>query len=409
MPIYLTAMKPTFSVTEGFLSAAARLGLSVILLTDRVEDHLQEYQGSDHKPAAIELANVNDPADVASRIAGLRTRFGKAEALLSNSDHLQFSTSAAAELLGLPTKDWRAALRCKNKALTRQTLADAGLDSVFSLELRPDQEPTSVAETLPYPVVLKPREGVATEDVAYISNPAEFIAAVAEIRKSRGPVALVVEEYLTGKFYSYDTLGDGDQTLAFGSWHTELSAPPLFHELRDQWHPELPASVVDSLNAQLSALGVNFGACHTEFVSDGERARIIEVNYRLIGGGMDAFTSQVLDLDLFAEVISLHQGAELSSELRAAVAGAANKAARVEYVFAEQPGQLTSAPPTSDTVLEGSVRLIHCPLQDLGSTVTAGNTKRDFLSAVQGIGADDEAVQAAIAGFVAANSWTVTS
>ncbi|WP_394939684.1 acetyl-CoA carboxylase biotin carboxylase subunit family protein [Psychromicrobium sp. YIM B11713] len=408
MPIYLTAMKPTISVTEGFLPAAAALGLPLVVLTDQVEAHAEAYRDMPTPPLAIEAVNVNDPAETASRVTALSARYGQPQALFSNSDHLQFSASLAAELLSLPAKDWRSALRCKNKALTRQTLSEAGLDSVFSVEIPADTEPQDLDAMLaevPFPAVIKPREGVATEDVLFVADRRELRSAMTRIRQRRGAVALVVEEYLSGKFYTFDTLGDGEELLHIGSWHTELSEPPFFDELRDTWYPELPPAVVSSLKAQLRALGVNLGACHTEFVVDGGRARIIEVNYRLIGGSMDLFTSELLGIDLFAEVISLHCGQSLSEASRSA--GKPPRQARVEYVFAEGAGRLTELPQASDAVLESGVRLIHKPIQEAGSLLHGGHTKRDYLSAVQAIGPDLVSVDREISAFLAANRWLV--
>ncbi|MEU1732478.1 hypothetical protein [Streptosporangium sp. NPDC020145] len=39
MRLYLTALKPTDSVTDGFLPAARALGCDVTVLTDRPEHH----------------------------------------------------------------------------------------------------------------------------------------------------------------------------------------------------------------------------------------------------------------------------------------------------------------------------------------------------------------------------------
>ncbi|WP_195911271.1 hypothetical protein [Streptomyces kaniharaensis] len=45
MLLYLLALKPTDSVTRGFLPAAARLGLAVTVLTDRRVRALRDYLG----------------------------------------------------------------------------------------------------------------------------------------------------------------------------------------------------------------------------------------------------------------------------------------------------------------------------------------------------------------------------
>ena len=63
--------------------------------------------------------------------------------------------------------------------------------------------------------------------------------------------------------------------------------------------------------AQLDALGVGFGACHTEFVVHEGRARIIEVNYRAIGDQCDLLLARLLEIPLFEHILRTHLGERL--------------------------------------------------------------------------------------------------
>ena len=184
--IYLTALKPTDSVTHGFLPAARAIGCAVTILTDRPDQH----------PDAVGCA-VTDPRALIDTIAAL----GRPDAIFSNSDHLQTETALAAEYFGLPGKDWRACLRAKNKYLMREHLSATGVEQVRAVRLAPHDPPP---EHLPYPVVLKPREGVASEDVMLVES--GLPAAIATVRARRPGAALVVEEYLPGPLHTLETL-----------------------------------------------------------------------------------------------------------------------------------------------------------------------------------------------------------
>jgi biotin carboxylase len=407
--LYLTARNPTDAVTLGLLPAAARLDLPVVVLTDQPDAHRAAYEavpGSVLGPVAVEPGDVHDAGAIVARVVALARRYGEPAAVLSNSDHLQTPTALAAELLGLPGKDWRAALRCKNKFLTRQALAAAGLDTVVCVEIGPSDPVPAVAAGLPFPAVVKPREGVASEDVVLVGDADELAAHVAAIRQRRGPCALVAEEYLAGDLHTYDTLGDGRTLHRFGSWRTTLGQPPYFTEEVLEWHPRLPGPVERHLRAQLAALGVGLGACHTEFVVDGDQARIIEVNYRLIGDTMDLLCSELLGVDLFAEVIGVHLGRELSPDLPHPEE--LPRHARIQYVTADRAGTLTDAPPTLTTELPGQVRLGHRRLREIGVTAPLHGTNRDYLAAVHAIGPAPGPVRAAIDEFVTSHTWAVT-
>ncbi|WP_430297595.1 ATP-grasp domain-containing protein [Sinomonas sp. B1-1] len=403
MSLYLTALNPTDALTLGFLPAAARLGLDTVILTDDPASHRAAYARVPHPPTAVEHADVRDAGAVAARVLGLEGRHGRATAVLSNSDHLQAATALAASLLALPAKDWRAALRCKNKFLTRRALADAGLDTVASVQLDPEDDAAAAAAAVPYPAVVKPCEGVASEDVVLVQSPADLLETVAGIRRRRPGAGLVVEEYLSGELHTFETLGDGRSLHVLGSWRTSLGPPPSFTESRRDWEPELPDAVVRDLLAQLAALGVGLGACHTEFVLQGDRARIIEVNYRLIGDTMDLIYSELLGVDLFEQVIRVHSGQRLPADLPEPVS--LDRCAHLRYVTAQRAGTLVEAP--EDGVFADAVRLRHRRLRELGVTAPLHGTNRDYLSVVHAIGLRSDDAAGAVEAFIARNSWKV--
>ncbi|MBB5936295.1 ATP-grasp domain-containing protein [Streptomyces zagrosensis] len=410
MRLHLLAVNPTDSVTEGFLPAAARLGLAVTVVTDQPAAHERAYAqyaaAGGRLPALDYLAaDVGDFREVIATIAA----GGRPTALFSNSDHLQAQTALAADFFGLPGKDWRAALRTKNKAELRRALADAGLDAVRSAEIGPGrngEDPADVAEAVrqanpPYPCVVKPREGVASEDVALVANEAELVARCAEIRARRPGVALVAEEFLAGPLHTLETLGDGRTLHTVAAFHTELSPPPYFIEQRLRLLTG-PPPYADQVLAQLEALGVGFGACHTEYVVQGERARIIEVNYRAIGDQCDLALADVLGIPLFEHILRTHLGQPLPASLGARLGGRA----RMEYVTADRAGTLIAAPRASDEVHAG-VRLVYRPLREIGTHRPLHHTNRDFLGVLRATGGDERAVAAAVARFLAAHTWEI--
>ncbi|MEU9131108.1 ATP-grasp domain-containing protein [Kitasatospora sp. NPDC048540] len=398
MRLYLLAVNPTDSVTLGFLPAATRMGLGVTVLTDRPREHREAYADLAHPPEVLECA-VQDFREVVALIS----RHPAPDAVFSNSDHLQTQTALAAAYFGLPAKDWRATLRAKNKAELRRHLAATGLDTVWSAELAPGQEPAELDP--PFPCVVKPREGVASEDVSLVADHAELAARCAQIRQRRGPAAtLLVEEFLTGDLHTLETLGDGDSRLVLGGFRTRLSPPPHFIEEVLEFTPAHPPAVTAQVLAQLDAVGVRLGACHTEFVvqPDG-RARLIEVNYRAIGDQCDLMLQHLLDVPYFELVLGTHLGRPLP----AGPLPATGRRARVEAVCADRAGVLAAAPAATAWEADG-VRFSYRPTRAVGERHAHYRTNRDYLGVAWAIGPDQAAADDAVAGFLAANRWEVT-
>ncbi|MCX4911719.1 acetyl-CoA carboxylase biotin carboxylase subunit family protein [Streptomyces sp. NBC_00878] len=391
MRIYLLALNPTDSVTEGFLPAAARLGLDVTLLTDQPDAHRRTYP-------EIEIleCDVRDFHAVVTRIS----THHRPHAVFTNSDHLQTQAALAADYFGLPGKDWWVTLRTKDKAEMRRHLASVGADTVWSTEVTDPADLTSL--DVPYPCVVKPREGVASEDVVLVRGFEELVACCTEIRSRRPRAALVIEEHLPGELYTLETLGDGHVRLVLGGFHTEVSPPPYFIEERMTFVPAHPEPVVAQVLAQLDALGVGFGACHTEFVVHEGRARIIEVNYRAIGDQCDLLLARLLEIPLFELILRTHLGERMPSDLGARRDGAA----RLEYPCAESPGTLTAAPAATELTVD-EVQLTYRPLRQVGERHEVYRTNRDYLGVVRATGTDQEAVDKAVAAFLAGQRWEI--
>ncbi len=389
MRLYLLALNPTDSVTEGFLPAARRLGLDVTVLTDQPDAHRRAYPDAEILPC-----DVRDFRAVVTRISTHHTP----DAVFTNSDHLQTQAALAAAYFGLPGKDWRATLRCKDKAEMRRRLAAAGVDTVWSAELT---EPVAPRDA-PYPCVVKPREGVASEDVVLVDGPEDLVTRAKEILDRRPGAALVVEEYLPGDLFTLETLGDGHVRHVLGGFHTELSPPPYFVEERLTFVPAHPEPVVAQVLEQLDALGVGFGACHTEFVVHEGRARIIEVNYRAIGDQCDLLLARLLETPLFEHILRTHLGEPLPADLGARRDGAA----RLEYPCADRAGTLIGAPAATDLDVDG-VHLTYRPLRSVGERHELYRTNRDYLGVLRATGTDQPTVDRVVADFLAERRWEI--
>lgn len=393
--IAITARNPNNALVGGFLPAARDLGLDVLLLTDCPE----AFDGT-----AVHVVGC-EVTDHRAIIATL-SRLPAVDGVFSNSDHLQAQTALAADYLGLPGKDWRVTLRCKNKALMRNHLAGRGLDVVRVAEVGPGEE-TALPQGASFPVILKPREGIASEDVTLVNDSDELRTACDEIRRRRPGDVLLVEEYLQGRLYTLETLGDGTTLHVLGGFATTLAPGEGFIEERLDFPAALPNEVVDQVLLQLRAIGVGLGACHTEFVVDeGGRARLIEVNYRVIGDDNDFALAELTGLPLFAVILQLHMGSPLHSLLSSAPV-LENRFARVDAVIASKSGRLIAAPEAVEMSIDG-VDLVYRPNHTAGDDITISHSNRDYLGIVRAVGTDERAVRDAVAAFRQAHSWNVT-
>ncbi len=328
MRLYLTTLNPTHSVTGGFLPAAEALGWDVTILTDQPG----RYPGFE-----VIRTDVRDTRAVIDTIAGHHPP----DVVFSNSDHLQAETALAAAYFGLPGKDWRSCVTAKNKALMRRRVTR--VESVRSVRLPPG---AALPDALPYPVVVKPAMGVASEDVVLARDFGDLSKAVGEIRSRRPDDVLVAEEYLDGPLYTLETLGDGRTTTVLGGFRTTLGPLPHFVEERLDWTAEPAEEAHEHVLAVLDEIGAGFGACHTEYVITPDGPRVIEINYRVIGDNCDFLLADLLDVPLFEWILRVHAGEPLSAlPGRERMETARHRHGAAVSLIADRPGTITAAPP----------------------------------------------------------------
>jgi biotin carboxylase len=433
--LLMVASKPTDAVTYGFLPAAERLGLDVLLLTDQPEDsaralirgrtHARPTPGRTYPRPRIAGCDVHDTSALIGRIAELPAP----AAVFSNSDRLQTQTALAAEYFGLPGKDWRSCLRAKNKPLMRQRLAGTGAEKVTAIEIT--AESAYPPPDLPYPVVLKPAEGVASEDVVLVGSAGELALRCAEMFRRRPGERLIAEEYLPGTLRTLETLGDGQTTWVLGGFRTTVSPPPFFIEERLTWEPLPPGGELDQVRRALADLGVSFGACHTEFICDEQGgARLVEVNDRLIGDHCDFLLDGLLTEDLFERVLLVHLGEPLPTAFPPVTPGHAV----ADFIVAERSGVLATAPPRAPlagaqagdqlgtqlggqaggqlgTQLGGQLgvgpRAGYWPLRQPGERITVTHSNRDYLGVITAIGPELAAVERSVAAARSGGRWVI--
>lgn len=320
------------AVTEGFLPAAHRLGLPVVLVTDHRLDHLHYFSSvTDNAPLQIIECDVFNPLSVidALRSAGIRPA-----AVFSNSDHLQTATALVATSFGLPAKDWRICYAAKNKAAMRERLQELGLPTPWFHSLAPGQ---ALPQNTPWPVIAKPREGVASLDVKLCADePAlrEHLDAFWQRYPGR---TVLLEAFLEGPLFTLETLSDGERVDVVGGFDVSLSEPPHFIELEARWNGDAVKRGRQEALKQVRAFGIGFGVCHSEFILTAQGPVLVEINYRSIGDGREFMLDRMFDRQWFETILRLHRGERL------ALPGATRDHALVRYYVARQEGRLASA------------------------------------------------------------------
>ncbi|MCL5061493.1 MAG: ATP-grasp domain-containing protein [Candidatus Thermoplasmatota archaeon] len=397
--IVILAHVPTDPVNVGFIPAAQRLGLSVVLLTDHAEAHRQYFNqaGLPAYPGEIVACDVFNPLAV---IDAITCREQIPAAIFSNSDHLQTSTAIAAEYFRLPRKDWHVTYRAKNKAEMRDDLQTRGLDALWHAVVCDKAALAQVLDGVPFPCIVKPREGVASQQVSLARNHAELAAQCAAVWNLQPGQPLLLEEYIAGPLYTLETLGDDEKLCVLGGFQVKLSPPPHFVELEANWGTGLTAEQEARVVDVIRRFGVGFGACHTEFVMTGTGPRLVEINYRSIGDYREFLLQDTLGIPLFEIVLRLYSGEPLPQ------LSIAPGAALIRYFTAQSAGRLTRAPEAFVRHAD-DIRITFKPLRTIGDRVTLTHSNKDYLGVLRGSGSDADRLGREMDRISSSLAWTI--
>jgi biotin carboxylase len=297
-PGRLLLLVPTQSYrADDFLAAAARMGVEVVVGTDRCH-RIEEFFGSSEGLLSLDYRAPEAAAEEIEREAARRPIAGVVPA----DDGTAVIAALAQERLGLPRNPPAAARRTANKLAQREALSAAGLPVPRFQAFPLAGGPEAPADAVRYPCVLKPLGLSASRGVIRADHPASFreawrriqaiLAAARTERKAREDGEgnqILVEDFVPGPEVALEGLLRGGrlEVLALFDKPDPLDGP-YFEEtlyVTPSRHPaETQALVERIISSAAAALGLREGPIHAEARLALTGPVILEVAARTIGG-----------------------------------------------------------------------------------------------------------------------------
>ncbi|MFF3735518.1 ATP-grasp domain-containing protein [Streptomyces sp. NPDC002476] len=329
------------------------------------------------------VVDTSDLSAVLDACARLAEGAGLA-GVTSSSEYFIATAAAAAAKFGLSAPDPQAVEQCRDKTRQRVVLAHAGVNVPRFAEVNDTASAVRTAEAFGLPVVVKPVSGSGSIGVRLCTTAAEverwcggLFAAAGTNDRGR----ILVEEYVDGDEYSVETFDPN----AIAVVRKHLGPAPHFVEVGHDFpaplapgdHERLTGTVLRAL----SALGLGWGAAHTELRMSARGPVVIEVNPRLAGGMIPHMIQNAGGLDLVDAVIARASGneaaARLSSRAHGAIRFLVGQESGVVASVGELPGpdDVPGLVAASFNVSPGDrVELTHSFKDRLAYVITTGNS-----------------------------------
>jgi hypothetical protein len=283
--------------SDDFAAAAARLGVELVLGTDRCHVLAEIWQRDKFGGSLqVELREVEEAA--AQVVAELRAR--PYAAIVATDDPTAEIAAVAQARLGLAGNSPTAARTARNKRLMREALARAGVPAPRHRVFGETDDAEAIAAQLAYPCVVKPLLCSASRGVMRADDAREFVAAWKRLHALLQTPALravedpdghriLVEEFVPGAEVALEgLLQRGALTVLALFDKPDPLDGPFFEETLyvtpSRHPPALQSAIAEATERAAEAIGLGDGPIHAELRLAPSGPMVIEVAARSIGG-----------------------------------------------------------------------------------------------------------------------------
>ncbi len=269
-----------------FIDAARRLGVEVVVGSEVAP--VLDVSGGDRSV----VVPLDDPATAARAIEALDARHG-IDAVVAVDDQGVVIAATAGEVLGFPHNPPAAAAATRDKADLRRLLDAAEVRQPAFEVVAPGagqaERVVDAAGALGFPAVIKPVSQAASRGVIRVDSPAGALDAARRVAAVVPGEELLVERYVPGVEVAVEGLLSGGRlhVLAVFDKPDPLEGP-YFEETIFVTPSRLAESAqraaATATARAAAALGLVEGPVHGEVRLDGDRATVVEVASRSIGG-----------------------------------------------------------------------------------------------------------------------------
>ena len=273
MPRVLIVSTTTGYQTRAFGEAAERAGVELLFATDRCDQIDDPWHDS-----AIPIRFHDEDAAVQAilDIAAAKPIAG----VVALGDRPTVIAAHVARRLHLPGNPPHAASASRNKLLTRQRLAAAGLRVPWFRSVPLDADPDAASHDMTFPCVLKPLALSGSRGVIRADDRMAFVRAFVRLRQlledrgikaMRDPAndAILIEGFVEGREFALEgVLKDGGlRVLALFDKPDPLDGP-FFEETiyitPSRLAPAVQQDIFASVSRAVEALGLTHGPVHAE-------------------------------------------------------------------------------------------------------------------------------------------------
>lgn len=342
----------------GAVRAALEAGHEVSMVTTDDLERLYLAGGRDPVLDRVRIVKIRDYSDV-DELTEAVARIHAARPVDAGIPIFEASSlplTQACARLSIPSTSAAAVALARDKIACRRRLAEAGVDAVPCALVQTPEDALRFGREHGFPVVLKPNRGLGSLGVRIAHTPAEAEDFFANHRREMDSLRhsfnreltaddrVIAEGFISGTLCSVEIgiAADGFKRLAVSRRKRQRAddVNELGSTIPGVDDPEADRALGAQVERILTVLGFDRGLFHVEVILDErERATLVEVNPRLMGGTLPRLYRLATGVDAYDLLIRIFLGEPIGEvpPVRGAVASRIIGARRDGTVRADLP------------------------------------------------------------------------
>ncbi len=288
-----------------FVAALAGVGANVIGVGEYSEHDLPGELRS-QLGAYYKVSNVTDVAQLNAAVEWAQGLVW-VDRLESTIESHQMAAARVREARDIPGTSVRTTWLCRDKPSMKDALRAAGVPTAASAAVHTADQAVDFANTVGFPLILKPRAGAGALDTTRVDS-------MAQLRQTLGAFgaydSIAVEEFVEGHEGFYDTIAVHGHVVH--DWMTHYY-PNVLEAMRHRWispqfittnridDSSFYAEVREMGARVIDALGIGTSATHMEWFHGPKGLRFSEIGCRPPGVGAWDLYSAANDVDVYRE------------------------------------------------------------------------------------------------------------
>ncbi len=247
----------------------------------------------DGNPNAVGFADADEYAAVnivdQEAVCAYAREKGVDGVLTAATDYGVLSAAYTARELGLPGIPYAAAQRVKNKYQVRKCLFEAKADDTgLAHEVSRETDIAALADSLAYPVMVKPCDGSGSRGASKVEDKAGFAAACKDAMDNSLTQKATVEPFIVGKEYGVESYVEHGEIHVLAVMQKWMTQPPYYAELGHAVPSGLPAAteekIIHCVKTAIQALELNHGSVNMDLLlTEQGSVHIIDIGARMGG------------------------------------------------------------------------------------------------------------------------------